>query len=630
MRNVYLSTKSLEEARNLLDRALEGFYKEKKTEIIDVRSALGRVSAAPVFARLSSPYFHSCAMDGIMVESKTTLDARKHRPLLLKEGDYLDCDTGDPLLSPYDSVIMAEDLVVADEGFLILEPTHPWEHVRPMGEDIIEKDLLFTVEHIFSPVDLSVLLASGIEKIEVYKKPEIVFIPTGDEIVDGHPQKGQIIESNTAMLEALAQLNGGISRRLSISRDDKEILLKAVKNNLDADIIVMIAGSSAGRDDLTSSICEKLGQLLVHGIDIKPGKPAVLGVVGGKPFIGLPGYPVSTHIVYEELVVPILRKRAHLPKEIKPVIKGTLTRRVVSSLSNQEYVRVRLGRVDGSYKVTPMDRGAGASLSLARSDGYLIVPRNSEGMLRGEEVEVRMHSKLQGLEDRLVVIGSHDMVLELINDIFAEQGKRAALISSHVGSLAGLQSLKERECHLAPSHLLGSDGRYNYESMDLFFKGERMAMINVVGRRQGLIVPKGNPKKIESMADLAGKTMINRQRGAGTRVLFDHLLEKEGINPDEIAGYDNEATTHLAVALAVSEGDVDFGVGIEAAAKTMGCDFVFLADEAYEFIAYEDSLKEDQVKELLELLKSDEFKSRVQALGGYSTQDSGSVKFYEG
>lgn len=269
-------------------------------------------------------------------------------------------------------------------------------------------------------------------------------------------------------------------------------------------------------------------------------------------------------------------------------------------------------------------------MSLARSDGYLIVPRNSEGFLRGEEVEVRLHHKLQHLVERLVVTGSHDMVLDLINDLFAQQGKGSVLISSHVGSLAGLQSLKEKECHLAPSHLLGTDGRYNYEAMDLFFKGESMAMIHVVGRRQGIMVPKGNPKNIQSIKDLVGKTMINRQRGAGTRVLFDYLLEKEGISPEDILGYEQEATSHLAVALAVSQGDVDFGIGIEAAAKTMNCDFIYLTDEAYEFIAYKESLDIPEVRELIELLKSEVFKKKVDGLGGYDSKISGNVKFYEG
>ena len=241
-----------------------------------------------------------------------------------------------------------------------------------------------------------------------------------------------------------------------------------------------------------------------------------------------------------------------------------------------------------------------------------------------------MNKKVENLDRRLVVTGSHDMVLDLINDMLAERGQEGGLVSSHVGSLAGLQSLRDGECHLAPSHLLGSDGRYNYEAMDRFFKGQRMALIRVVGRRQGLILPKGNPKKIEGIKDLRGLSMINRQRGAGTRFLLDYLLDKEGISSEEISGYDNEATTHLAVALAVSQGDVDFGLGIESAARAMDCDFVFLADEAYDFVTYEKELHNPQVEEVIELLKSDDFKKRLEELGGYASQESGSVEIYEG
>lgn len=632
MRNVYLSTKSLEEAKALLEQALEPFYKEKSIQKIAVRDALGRISAEAIYARLSSPSFHSCAMDGIMVRSEKTSAARKHKPLFLKKEDYRPCDTGDALIPPYDSVIMIEDVVEEEEGLWIYEPGRPWEHIRPMGEDIIEKDLIFTAEHCFTPVDLSVLLAAGITEVQVIRQPVMALIPTGDEIIEEGrtPERGQILESNTAMFEALAREAGALVRRFPIIKDKKESLVKAVEEALAWDVVVMIAGSSAGRDDLTSQVAQELGEVLVHGMALRPGKPAVLALLQNKPFIGLPGYPVAGHIVFEEVVVPILRRKGHRPEEKKPVIWGILTRRVVSSLSHQEYVRVRIGRVEGHYSITPMDRGAGASLSLARSDGYLIVPRNSEGMLRGEEVEVRLHHPLQHLDERLVVTGSHDMVLDLINDLFAAAGKGSVLISSHVGSYAGLQSLKEKECHLAPSHLLGKDGKYNDEALDLFFKGEKMAKIYVVGRRQGILVPRGNPQNIQGLHDLVAKKMINRQRGAGTRVLFDHLLEKEGIKPQDIFGYDQEATTHLAVALAVSEGDVDFGIGIEAAARTMGCDFIFLADEAYEFVAYAQTLEEPEVQELIELLKSDTFRYRVEALGGYTTKYSGSVNIYEG
>ncbi len=632
MRKVYLSMMSLEEARSLFDRALEDFYSEKKVELVDVRRALGRVTSQAVFASLSSPSFHSCAMDGIMVNSKDTLEARKHRPLKLGKEFFLPCDTGDPLISPYDSVIMAEDLVEEEDGVTIYEPSHPWQHVRPMGEDIIERDLLFTSQYVLSAVDLSVLLAAGIREVEVYKKPLISLIPTGDEIVSGDRElkKGEILESNTAMLEALAYQAGAEVERFPVVPDNKKDLKEAIERALEGDIVVMIAGSSAGRDDLTSVLAEEMGELLVHGIALRPGKPAVLAKISGKPFIGLPGYPVAGHIIFEELVLPLISRRARLAKREKEKLEGILTRRVVSSLTHREYVRVRLGLVGGHYVVTPMDRGAGASLSLARSDGYLIIEENSEGILRGEKVEVHMNKKVENLDKRLVVTGSHDMVLDLINDLLAEKGQEGGLISSHVGSLAGLQSLRDGECHLAPSHLLGEDGRYNYEAMDLFFKGSSMAMINVVGRRQGLIVPKGNPKNLQGIEDLKGKTMINRQRGAGTRVLFDYLLAREGVSPEDIEGYDNEATTHLAVALAVAEGDVDFGLGIESAARTMGCDFVFLADEAYEFIAYKESLDNPQVQEVIEVLKSEEFKKRLEELGGYASQASGSVKIYEG
>lgn len=635
MRNIYLKTRSLEEVHELIEEEFKDFYNSVEVEEIDVRKALNRVAAEEIYSIYSSPSFHSCAMDGVMVESKKTAAAREHMPLTLTKEDYMYCDTGDPLLKPYDAVIMIENIVEEGDNITIQAPVHSWENVRPIGEDIIEKDLIFPQFHKFRPIDLSIMLSAGLKKVKVIKRPKLAIIPTGDEIVSGSEglKVGEIIESNSAMFVAMAEEMGAEAEVLPIVKDDRELLKSTVKKAMEKyDMVVMNAGSSAGRDDYTASIAQDLGKLLAHGISIRPGKPAVIASIEGKPFIGVPGYPVSGHIVFQEVIETILEHKMHLKKKEVKVVEGELTRPAVSSLKNTEYVRVKVGKIKDKLFFTPMDRGAGSSYSLSQSDGYLIIDKNSEGHVKGERVAVRLHDYVSpsDFDKRIVSIGSHDMVLDIINDLFAKEGSEYSLLSSHVGSFSGLQALLSDNCHIAPSHLLGKDGKYNNEAVSMLFKGQEMAMINVVGRRQGFIVEKGNPKNIKTIEDLKNLKMVNRQRGAGTRVLFDYLLEKAGIEGKGIEGYDHEVTTHLAAALAVKNGDVDFAVGVESAAVKMDLDFIYLADEDYEFVLKRETLDQKPIKELIEMLRSDLFKKTVDALGGYNTLKSGEVRYYEG
>lgn len=635
MRNIYLKTRSLDEVHELIEEEFKDFYNSVEVEEIDVRKALNRVAAEEIYSIYSSPSFHSCAMDGVMVESKKTATAREHMPLTLTKEDYMYCDTGDPLLKPYDAVIMIENIVEEGDNITIQAPVHSWENVRPIGEDIIEKDLIFPQFHKFRPIDLSIMLSAGLKKVKVIKRPKLGIIPTGDEIVSGSEglKVGEIIESNSAMFVAMAEEMGAEAEVLPIVKDDRELLKSTVKEAMEKyDMVVMNAGSSAGRDDYTASIAKDLGKLLAHGISIRPGKPAVIASIGGKPFIGVPGYPVSGHIVFQEVIETILEHKMHLKKKEVTVVEGELTRPAVSSLKNTEYVRVKVGKIKDKLFFTPMDRGAGSSYSLSQSDGYLIIDKNFEGHVKGERVSVRLHDHVRpsDFDKRIVSIGSHDMVLDIINDLFAKEGSEYSLLSSHVGSFSGLQALLSDNCHIAPSHLLGKDGKYNNEAVSMLFKGEEMAMINVVGRRQGFIVEKGNPKNIKTIEDLKDLKMVNRQRGAGTRVLFDYLLEKAGIEGKGIEGYDHEVTTHLAAALAVKNGDVDFAVGVESAAVKMDLDFIYLADEDYEFVLKRETLDQEPIKELIEMLRSDLFKKTVDALGGYNTLKSGEVRYYEG
>ncbi len=630
MRNIYLDTVELEKALKIFHDNIGEFFTNQDYEIIDTKNGLDRILSEPVYAKYSSPAYHSSAVDGFMVESELIKLARETEPLFIKNEDFIYCNTGAALIKPYDSVIMIEDVKIEEDGISILSPVRPWENIRIQGEDVIEKDLLFESYHQLSAVDLSVLVSTGVNEIKVLKKPLIGIIPSGNEIVDSSNEleMGKIIESNSTMLVNAAYKYGIDSKVYPIVKDNKDdirnILDKAAR---ECDFVTLIAGTSAGSKDFTKEIVQILGEVYVHGLSIKPGKPAILGKIYETPFVGLPGFPISTHIVFDQVVIPTVLRKLRLINDDKEVISAKLTKPVISSLKNREYVRVKLGNVNGSIIATPLDRKAGSLYSLAISDGYLIVERNIEGYNRGDVVDITLHRPLKEktFKNRIVSIGSHDLVLDVLNDILAVADKSTRISSSHVGSLAGLKALSEGDCLIAPSHLLDETGTYNNDAIKLFFEEDEVSKINVVGRRQGIYVAKGNPLGIRSIDDLLDKTMVNRQRGAGTRILFDYLLKESNIDPENIAGYDNEVTTHLSAALAVKNGDCDFSIGVESAAIKMDIDFIYLKDEEYQFILKKDNLELDSIKDLIQILKSDNFKNRINELGGYNTENSGVV-----
>ena len=630
-RNLYLDIQNKEEALSGFLKAMSDIQPDK--ERIPVIKSLGRTTAEAVFARYSSPSYNSCAMDGIGVISSHTKEASEYHPVELVHGrDYVDVDTGDMLLPPYDAVIMAEDLIETEHGYKIIAPTHPFAHVRSVGEDVVAKEMVLPSHHTIRAIDISVLLASGIREIQVIRKPVVGIIPTGDEMIEytEEPEDGKIIETNSWMFENLVTENGGIGYRYPIVRDDPERIREAVLKALDeCDIVLINAGSSAGRDDYTVHVLRELGEVLTHGVAVKPGKPVILSRIKDKPVIGLPGYPVSSYLTFTEFVIPVMNLYLQKGNRDYRTVQAKLSKTLMSSLKYEEYVRVKLGKVDGELIASPLERGAGASMSLVRADGFLVIPQNREGIMAHEYVNVKLLRDMESVEKTLVLIGSHDLILDVINDMMKGEDKDVRLSSTHVGSLSGLIALKKKEAHLAPSHLLNeADGSYNEAIVREMFPGEKMAIIKGVRRRQGLIVKKGNPMKIHSVSDIGPDVRyVNRQRGAGTRVLFDYLLKQSGILPEDIDGYEHEETTHMSVAVAVQKGNADTGMGIYSSARALDLDFVDIAFEEYDFVTYASWIELPFVQEFLKILKSDAFKERLEALGGYSWEETGNIYY---
>ncbi|MEG0019203.1 MAG: molybdopterin biosynthesis protein, partial [Oscillospiraceae bacterium] len=550
-RNLYLSNTPVDEAVDKYLRALQSIVKPK-TEEIWVADSLERITDKAVYAKYCSPLFNAAAMDGIGVISQKTNGASEANPVVLNPAeDFVVVDTGDPIKLPYDTVIMAEDLTEREDGSVsIIEAAPPWQHIRPIGEDIVAGEMLLPSKHKIRPIDMGVLLSGGITKINVLKQPTVAIFPTGTEIIEPEtePKEGDIIESNSRMFEAMARCNSAVPFRFPPIADDYGLLKEKIEQAVDKyDMVIINAGSSAGTEDFTVHILRELGEVLVHGVAIKPGKPVILAIVKGKPVIGLPGYPVSAYINFENFVIPVLKLMTGETSKSKTVVDAVISKRLVSSLKHKEYVRVKVGKVGDKLVASPLARGAGAAMSLVRADGFCIIQQNSEGVEAGDRVSVELYRTLDEIDNTVVAIGSHDLILDVIADIMPSSYPGNFLSSTHLGSMGGLMALKRGEAHIAPTHLLDEEtGIYNVSYLKKLFPKEPMALIKGVNRVQGIMVAKGNPLNIKGIEDLTRVSYVNRQRGAGTRVLLDYLLKKAGISGDEIKGYDREAATHMA------------------------------------------------------------------------------------
>ena len=628
-RNLYLNTMPVEEAGDLYMRSL-GDAAEPHAEKIRVTDALGRVTSEAVYALYSSPLYNSAAMDGIAVVSSSTYGASESSPVTLRAGeDYIVVDTGDPVKKPYDAVIMAEDTQENEDGMVIRAAVPAWQHVRPVGEDIVAGEMILTRCHRIRPIDIGVLLSGGVTEISVFAQPKVGIIPTGTEIVEPYedPKEGDIIESNSRMFEAMVKEQGGIPKRYDIVPDDYELIKKTVLKALDEnDMVIVNAGSSAGTEDYTVHILREIGEVFVHGVAMKPGKPVILAKACGKPVIGIPGYPVSAYLAVENFVYPVLRSFTGIKENSERKIRAVLSRRLVSSLKHREYVRVRVGKVDDRYVCAPLARGAGAAMSMVRADGFCVIPQETEGYEAGETVDVILFRAAEEIDRTIVCTGSHDMLLDVISDLMSGEAEGIRLSSTHIGSLGGLMALQRGEAHISPSHLLDEEtGIYNESYIRSIFPGEEMVLLKGVRRIQGLMTAKGNPLGIRGIEDLTGVRFVNRQRGAGTRVLLDYKLKQAGIKPEDVDGYDAEAATHMAVAAQVAGGEADCGMGVYSAAHAMGLDFIPVGEEEYDFVMRPETLDMPEIKSFIRLLGSDEFRAKLDELGGYSLEGSGEI-----
>lgn len=622
-RNTYIDNIDIELAKKMYYEKLNIDLDWEEVEVID---SLDRVSFEAIMAKVSSPNYNAAAMDGIAVKSSDTLGATEINPMVLEENkDFIYVNTGNPMSDPYDSVIMIEDVIILEKGKIqILKSAHPWQHIRQIGEDIVATEMIIPSRHKIRPIDIGALISGGIEKFKVYKKPRVGILPTGSEIIEELKdlEDGKIMDSNSRVFEGEIVKYGGIPNRYNPHKDNYELLknaiLKGVKEN---DILLINAGSSAGTKDYTVKLIRELGEVIVHGVAMKPGKPTILGIIDNKPVIGIPGYPVSAYLVFDTFVKPLINKYMGIKEVEEDLIEATISKRIVSSLKSKDLVRVNLGYVNDRLVATPLSSGAGVTMSLVKADGIAIIPRNIEGVEAGDTVDVELLKPLSMIRNTIVSIGSHDLIMDILSDM-------VKLTSGHVGSMGGIMSMRRGECHIAPIHLLDEEtGEYNISYVKKYFPNIKMAIIKGVKRQQGFIVEKGNPKNIKNFNDLTREdvTYINRQRGAGTRILLDYHLKVDNIDPEKIKGYSREMTTHMAVATGVKTGTATTGLGIYSAAKALDLDFVDITFEDYDFLVPYNILEQPMMQEFIEAIKSKKFQDGVRILGGYDFINTGEI-----
>jgi len=631
-----------------LDQAVAGFLSAlderglcARAETVSVGEALERVTAAPVYAHISAPHYHACAMDGVALDAKVTFGATATTPVTVKASDYVVVDTGDPLPEGCDAVVMIED-VVFPEGvdaselgscdIKLFAASAPWSNVRQIGEDICAGEMLLTSNVRIQPAALGAMLAAGIQTVQVIERPKVGIIPTGDEVVppSADPKPGDVMEFNSTIFSGMVRQWGGEPVVYPIVPDKPELVRAALAQAVaECDVVLLNAGSSAGRDDYSSRAVAEVGEVLYHGIAIKPGKPAILGCADNTAIIGVPGYPVSGIIVIEALLKPVIEHIYGCKAVSEREIEATIARACTSSLKYEEFVRVRLGMVGGKTVAAPLSRGAGVVTSFVKADGIMTIPQNSEGYEMGETVKVRLLRPLEEIEQSLVVIGSHDPLIDEVAQLMHAKSPEISVASTHVGSMGAITAAKRGENHCGGIHLLDeATGVYNEAYLEKHFPKGGVRQVECVYRQQGLMVAPGNPLGIQTLADLAceGRRYVNRQKGSGTRILADYVCKRDGIDSAAIYGYDHEEFTHTAVAALVEAGSADAGMGIYSAAKMYGLGFVPVCEEQYDLLIPDYAWDTPMVQALLETLQSPEFRERIEGLGGYRLDHPGRIR----
>jgi len=629
----YLTNYPIEDARQKYLDALSKSGMDLPTENVLTVEALGRINSQAVYARISAPHYNACAMDGIALQAKLSYGASESTPIVLADSDFTWVNTGDPLPNDADCVVMVEDVIQQGETVLLYSPATPWQNIRQIGEDISAGDMILTSFTRITPAMQGALLAAGVLDLPVLEVVQVGFIPSGNELVSPteNPEPGAIIEFNSTIFKGMLEEWGCKVKIYGIVPDKQTSIEAALQAAFhENDLVILNAGSSAGKKDFATEAFKAVGTVIIHGIAIKPGKPAILGFRKEQertiPMVGLPGYPVSGILIMEEIVKSVLDLMTHQAGLEKRMLQPSLSRKLMSSLKYKEYIRAQLGEVSGKQIAVPLNRGAGVVSSFIKADGIIEVPQNVEGYEAGSDVDLWLIKDPREVKQALVVTGSHDPMIDEIADLMKISWPAARVSSSHVGSMGAIMAIKRGEAHLGGIHLLDeSSGTYNVPYLRKYFPDGKVILMRGVLRTQGLMVRAGNPKSIQGIKDLPGLSYVNRQKGSGTRILLDYLLGKEAVEQAIIQGYQREEITHTAVAAAIAAGTADAGLGIFSAAKIYNLEFVPLWQERYDLLVLEEAMQLETMQHFREVLASTALKDRLEELGGYVVENPGEI-----
>jgi len=629
----YLHTIKREEALRLVLERLSPIGEE---EYLPAYRCRGRVTARPVYAALSNPPFICAAMDGYAAPFQETVDADVTRPVVLGKGvRAFPVNTGDPMPSGTDAVIMREEVEEGETHITIRRPVYLWQNVRMAGEDIIEGDMLVPTNHRIRAFDVGMFLSGGVRAVFVKRKPTCLIIPTGRELVDPYKQgegallPSRLIDFNSYTLLVLAEELGfrAVQSGIICTREDLSTLL--TKASSDYDVVLVNAGSSAGSEDFTEDVISRLGELVFHGVSMMPGKPVMFGMVRGTPVFGIPGYPVSAVLAFKAFLEPLYEKISNT-RLLRRLIKCVTPYKIPSRIGVEEILRVSLVKEKGVCHAFPLPRGASIFSSMARADGLITIPEHVEGYDEGEEVDCELMVQEDALSKRIHIVGSHDLSLDLLRDMVKRRLPDNDLISTHVGSMSGIMAVGKGITSLCTTHILDEKTRtYNIPALMKYIPEKRWTLVHIARRMQGLLVKQGNPKKINDVTDLARNDIlfVNRQSGSGTRILFDTLLKDRGVKKGSIRGYDREESSHTAVGVLIKEGIADAGIGIYGVSKLFSLDCIPLMEEDYDLLVAGEFLEDERLAHLLELIRSAEFKAGLEKMGGYTTKETGRIKY---
>ncbi|MGD0534297.1 MAG: molybdopterin biosynthesis protein [Methanoregula sp.] len=611
----YLSLVTFDEALHLLKTS---FAIPVRTELVHVTRSLGRVVVEPVYARYSVPEVSLAAMDGIAVKSRDTFGASDQAPVTLN--DFARVNTGNIVPSRFDAVIMIEDTWEVEDKFQVRKAATPWQHVRPAGEDIREGRLVLPKGHQIRAFDIGALATYGIVELKV-NTFNVGIIPTGSELVPlgVRPGLGQVVESNTVMAQVLLDSMGAHCTRLPIVRDDPDLIEEALRTAArENDLVIVSAGSSAGTRDYTAGAIAAIGELLFHGVAVKPGKPMMLGKIYGKPVIGLPGYPLAAQSVLREFAVPLLEYWGLAPLT-KYSVKVKLATPLSSDLGFDEFVPVSVGRIGNQYWGMARSRGTVVQMSTIRSNGYTHIPASVEGYDAEHELKVYLTTDPANIERTLIFSGAIDPILEELGNIAHDQG--LFIHTGSAGNTGAILSLKRNSCHAAPMSLpafsLLRDCRFiqpYLQSLDLVF-------VNIATQEQGI----ASAKEISPDA-LDAVCWINSRKDTPARSLFDSLLSTHNLTPLRIRGYGNEVATPGAVAAAIRAGQADAGICSKGLAESHDLMFLPVAQEQYELVMQREMLDDPRIVTLISLIKSPEFKAHLDQTGAYCTTQTGRIR----